>query len=317
MTKFKREDIHIISRHSSISEKNIHTILKENIYNSKQSWHKFLKLFFMSLGVCFTTAGVLFFFAYNWANLHKFLKIGLIEGLIIGIISAILLSKINSDIKNILLTGASMLVGVLFAVFGQIYQTGADAYDFFLGWTMAITLWVFIANFPPLWLLFIVLINTTVILYFEQVVLYPSYIFLFTLLFAINVCFLIAFLFGKKIYKTLKIPTWFIYVIALGAISYSTIGVITGVFNHKQDYFSLLMFITILVYILGIFYGLKTKSNFFLSIISFSIILIISSFLINSSHDESMFFIIGLFIVVSVTLVIKTLINLQKKWINS
>ena len=123
MTKIEREDIQIIARHSNLSENSIDSILKKNIYSDKESWNKFLKLFFISLGIGFTTAGIIFFFAYNWADLHKFIKIGLIEGLIIISSLVILFSKTSLDVKNILLTGASVLVGVLFAVFGQIYQT--------------------------------------------------------------------------------------------------------------------------------------------------------------------------------------------------
>jgi uncharacterized membrane protein len=186
MTKIEREDIQIITRHSNWSEKSIDNILKKNIYSDKESWHKFLRLFFISLGVGFTTAGIIFFFAYNWADLHKFIKIGLIEGLIIISTLVILFSKISLDIKNILLTGTSILVGVLFAVFGQIYQTGANAYDFFLGWTMFITIWVFVSNYAPLWLVFITLINTTLILYSQQVAQDWSEVFVFTLLFIIN-----------------------------------------------------------------------------------------------------------------------------------
>jgi uncharacterized membrane protein len=139
-------------------------ILKEQVYNDKDAWSKFLRLFLISLGVGFTTAGIIFFFAYNWADLHKFIKIGLVEGVVIATALAAVYSRIPSDIRNILLTGASILVGVLYAVFGQIYQTGANAYDLFLGWTLFITLWVLISNFAPLWLVFIILINTTVLL---------------------------------------------------------------------------------------------------------------------------------------------------------
>ncbi len=74
MEKIEREDIQIIARHSNWSEKSIDKILKKNIYNDKESWNKFLRLFFISLGVGFTTAGIIFFFAYNWADLHKFIK---------------------------------------------------------------------------------------------------------------------------------------------------------------------------------------------------------------------------------------------------
>ena len=42
MTKIEREDIQIIARHSNWSKESIDTTLKENIYNKKESWQKFL-----------------------------------------------------------------------------------------------------------------------------------------------------------------------------------------------------------------------------------------------------------------------------------
>ena len=316
MTKIEREDIHIITRHSNWSEKSIDNILKKNIYSDKESWHKFLRLFFISLGVGFTTAGIIFFCAYNWADLHKFIKIGLIEGLIIISTLVILFSKISLDIKNILLTGTSILVGVLFAVFGQIYQTGANAYDFFLGWTMFITIWVFVSNYAPLWLAFITLVNTTLILYSQQVAHDWSEVFVFTLLFIINILFLTTSLFGKKINGEIKVPIWFSNLIALASVSFGTIGIVFGIFDENQTSFFVLIIITSILYGIGIKYGLKLKSGFYLSIIPFSIIIIISAFLINLSDDAGMFFFISLFVIGSVTLVIKNLIDLQKKWIN-
>jgi uncharacterized membrane protein len=316
MTKIEREDIQIITRHSNWSEKSIDNILKKNIYSDKESWHKFLRLFFISLGVGFTTAGIIFFFAYNWADLHKFIKIGLIEGLIIISTLVILFSKISLDIKNILLTGTSILVGVLFAVFGQIYQTGANAYDFFLGWTMFITIWVFVSNYAPLWLVFITLINTTLILYSQQVAHDWSEVFVFTLLFIINILFLTTSLFGKKINGEIKVPIWFSNLIALASVSFCTIGIVFGIFDENQTSFFVLIIITSILYGIGIKYGLKLKSGFYLSIIPFSIIIIISAFLIKLSDDAGMFFFISLFVIGSVTLVIKNLIDLQKKWIN-
>ena len=316
MAKIEREDIQIIARHSNWSEKSINNILKKNIYNDKESWHKFLSLFFISLGIGFTTAGIIFFFAYNWADLHKFIKIGLIEGLIIISTFVILFSKISLDIKNILLTGTSMLVGVLFAVFGQIYQTGANAYDFFLGWTMFIAIWVFVSNYAPLWLVFITLINTTLILYSQQVAQDWSEVFVVTLLFITNVLFLTTFLYAKKINKEIKVPIWFSNIIALASVSFGTIGIVFSIFDENQSYLFVLIIMTSILYGIGIKYGLKVKSGFYLSIIPFSIIIIISAFLIKLSHDLGMFFLISLFVIGSVTLVIKNLIDLQKKWIN-
>ena len=314
MTKINREDIHIISRHSNLSETSINNILKEQIYSDKEAWNKFLRLFFISLGVSFTTAGIIFFFAYNWADLHKFIKIGLIESLIVAIVSVVLFTKIRLDIKNILLTGASILVGVLFAVFGQVYQTGANAYDFFLGWTMFITLWVAISNFAPLWLLFIILVNTTLVLYSQQVAHDWSNIFVCTLLFIINVLFLISSIFGKKVIKGIKTPNWFSNLLALGCVSISSIGISIGIFDIKETAFFVLVVITSILYTFGIKYGLKVKSGFYLSIIPFGIIIIISAFLIKLSNEAEMFLFISLFVITSVTLVIKNLIDLQKIW---
>ena len=159
MENIDRHTIHIISRNSNWSEKGVEDALKENVYNNALQWQKFLKLFFMGLGVCFVTLGVIFFFAFNWADLNKFVKLGLVASLIIATTLFALFSKLNETLKDIVLTGAAVLVGVLFSVFGQIYQTGANAYDFFLGWTVFIALWVFVANFAPLWLLFLGLLN--------------------------------------------------------------------------------------------------------------------------------------------------------------
>ena len=308
----QREDIHIISRHSDLTKQVIDKALKENIYNDKEAWQKFLRLFFISLGIGFTVSGIVFFFAYNWATLHKFAKIGLIEGVLIATTILVLLPKINGNIRNIILTGASVLVGVLFAVFGQIYQTGADAYDFFLAWTFFVTLWVVVSNFAPLWLLYLVLINTTFILYSHQVAKDWSEILVCTLLFIINVTILIsAISLGRK-----KIPNWFLNTVALASVSFATIGVVIGIFDKYQAAFPILILITAIAYALGIWHGLKTKSTFYLSVIPFSLIIIVSALLIKISDEEMMLLLVSLFIIASVTLTIKSLINFQKKWTN-
>ena len=316
MTQISREDIQIISRHSNLSEDSINNILRDELYNNSISWKKFLRLFFMSLGIGFTTAGIIFFFAFNWDQLHKFIKIGLIEGLIVLITFIALFSNIKSDFKNILLTGSSILVGVLFAVFGQIYQTGANAYDFFLSWTMFISLWVFVSFFPPLWLVYIALINTTLVLYAQQVAQDWSGLFVINLLLIINVLFLLCFLFGSKVISKIKSPGWFINILVLTCAVLCTIGFIIGIYDDYQTSFPTLIIITLILYGLGIKYGLEIKNGFYLAVIPFSIIVIISALLLKISDGEVMFFLVSLFIIASITLVISNLIKLQKKWIN-
>ena len=314
--KISRNDIQIITRNSNISETDINNLFKHDVYNNNDSWKKFLQLFFLSLGVGFTVSGILFFFAYNWDDLHKFVKIGLVEGLIIILTLIAVLSKIKPLFKNILLSGATLLVGVLFAVFGQIYQTGANAYDFFLGWTMAVVLWVFISNFTPLWLIFIVLINITFGLYIDQVANDWSDLLIFSIFITVNAVFLIGSLLLKS--DNNKIPKWFIQILSLAVVSFTTIGMINGIFEHNKSYFELIIILTLLLYILGIYYGLKQKSTFYIAIIPLSIITIISAWLLDfvKFREFTMLLFIGLIVVVSVTILIKLLMNLQKQWNN-
>ncbi|WP_232815979.1 hypothetical protein [Chryseobacterium capnotolerans] len=68
MKNIQREDIQILSRHSNLSEEDINTLLKDNIYNSKEAWQKFLKLFLISLGIGFTVSGIIFFLPITGQN---------------------------------------------------------------------------------------------------------------------------------------------------------------------------------------------------------------------------------------------------------
>ncbi|MBK8635117.1 MAG: DUF2157 domain-containing protein [Saprospiraceae bacterium] len=315
MAQIEREDIHLISRHSNLTASTIKNLLQNQVYNDRSAWIKFLKLFFISLGVGFTVSGILFFFAYNWADLHKFAKLGLVQGLLIAATLTAVFSKLSQDIKHILLTGSAILIGVLFAVYGQIYQTGANAYDFFLGWTVFTVIWAVIANYAVLWVLFILLINTTIFLYAEQVADHWSDIFVMALQFVINSLFLIYFLKRPKD-PEVKTPEWFINLMAISAVSFATLGIVNGIFNTYEVSFLALIIITLALYGLAIKYGWENHKTIYFAIIPLSIIIIIAALLIKISYDAIMFFVITLFVIGSVTLVIKNLIDLQKKWKN-
>src|SRR5690606_26743262 len=70
-------------------------------------------------------------------------------------------------IRQLLLLIASIITGSLLALFGQIYQTGADTWQLFFAWAILITPWVVIARFPALWLLWLGLINALLLLYLD------------------------------------------------------------------------------------------------------------------------------------------------------
>lgn len=314
MAKLERDDIYLISKHSNLSEAGINDLLRVHIYNGAIAWKKFLRIFFVTLASGFFAAGVIMFFAYNWNALGKFSKIGIIELLLVTSVALILFSKLKQDVKNILLTLASLLVGVLFAVFGQVYQTGANAYDFFLGWTLSIAIWVVVANFSALWLLFLILVNTTVVLYSEQVAGNWSTSFVYTLLFVINLSSMVAFIYLSEWKQVIKMPSWFIRTLIITTVLCATIGITNGIFSNSGPAFIVLFLLVLASYAAGILYALKQKRAFYLSVIPFSIVVIIADLMLNTGGDAGMFLLTFLFIVASVTFIIRNLISLQKKW---
>ena len=316
MKDIQRQDLEIINRHSNIDEPGIAKIFTEEIYNTRETWQQFLRLFFITLGIGFTVSGIIFFFAYNWADLNKFVKIGLTELLIVATTCVLLFAKLSKTIRNIILTGAAALVGALFAVYGQVYQTGANAYDFFLGWTVFIALWVFISGFAPLWLLFLLLVNTTFYFYSQQVAKDWSPVFVCNALFLLNAAAVIAAVLVSKFRKNIEVPKWFLNFVSLAAITFATIGMVLGISIPDSPNFPLLIGSVIIIYSLGIWYSWTEKAVFYFAVIPFSIIIIISAIMLKNSLEEETILLLGVFIIVSITLVIKNLLTLQKKWKN-
>ncbi len=317
MIKLTREDIHLISRHSNWEKASVRKALEEQVYSHESEWQNFLRLFLAGLGTAFTVSGIVFFFAYNWADLHKFIKFALVELVIIATVAILFLPKINPISKNIILTGAAFLVGVLFAVLGQVYQTGANAYDFFLAWTVFILLWVLVADFAPLWLLFLVLVNTTLVFYDQQVARNWSGVWFFTLLFIINATFLVGAMAVPMYRKAITVPTWWTNIVALATVFCCTVGITIGIFEDAQSYpFISLLLITVQLFVLGIRYALHHRNGFYIAIIAFSLIFMVSALMVKIVGDSEILLIVSLFVIASTTLTVKFLIELQKKWTN-
>jgi hypothetical protein len=158
-----------------------------------------------------------------------------------------------------------------------------------------------------------ILINTTFILYSQQVAKDWSPIFILTSLFIFNTIVLIYFIALSKYKKGINIPNWFLNIVALSGIVYATLGIIHGIIEY-ENFLLVLLLTTISAFIFGIWYGLKTKNRFYLSAIPFSLVVIVSALLNKISDNAEMFLFISIFVVASVTLTIKVLIGFQKKW---
>jgi uncharacterized membrane protein len=307
-----REDIYIISRNSNWSTKNVDTTLKQDVYNDVAAWKKFLRLFLLILAIGFVTAGILFFFTYNWYGLNKFLKIGLIELIIIIITCIALFAKTSLLIKNILLTAVSVLVGALFAVFGQIYQSGATAYDFFLAWTVFVTIWVVITNYAVLWAFFLYLVNATFTFYVQLETSRVSEHQAFLVVILMNGIWLLLFLLLSKKFSYFILTNWLKNFVFICIVSVAAFSVWEGIMDKFDPILYVLITCTLVIYLLGLRYAFAQKNLIFLSIIPFSFIFIITAFPMKVLPSEWVFLINGIFVMVSVGYLIKYLLLIQK-----
>lgn len=135
---------------------------------TRGDWLAWARLNLLVIGALLMLSGVVFFFAYNWADMGRFQKLGLIFVALAGHALGAGWLGLGRLSGQIMLTSACVFTGVFLAVFGQIYQTGADAYELFVGWSALILPWVMIARFAPLWMFWLLLVEVGTGLYWEQ-----------------------------------------------------------------------------------------------------------------------------------------------------
>lgn len=126
-------------------------------------WYAFLGKLLLWLGAVSTGFGVIFFFAYNWDDLHRWQKFAVVETVLVLSAAWAWLST-SRIVTTIALTAVSLLTGAGLALFGQTYQTGADPWQLFAMWAVLITPLALISASAILWLLWLLLVHVAVFL---------------------------------------------------------------------------------------------------------------------------------------------------------
>lgn len=133
-------------------------------------WAQWILRLLLAFGTGLVLSGIVFFFAFNWASLPDLAKLGLIQaGLIATVFGAWWLGP-DKILGQLLLIASSVLVGVFMAAFGQIYQSGADAWTLFAIWALAISPWTMLSHSAFHWLLWYLLVNLALSLWWDQTI---------------------------------------------------------------------------------------------------------------------------------------------------
>lgn len=198
-----RRLIEELSAHQVIDDETREYAL-ELLYPAK-NWGLWISRLLLVLGVALILSGIIYFFAFNWAKITPAMKLGSIQTVILACLAVSYFYGLQRLSGKILLLSAAVLVGVFLAVFGQIYQTGADAYNLFMMWALLILAWVIISEFAALWLVWLVICNIFLVLYWNQAA-FPAHdteMMIFSYLALFNGVFL-----GLREYFSTKVGHW-------------------------------------------------------------------------------------------------------------
>ena len=134
---------------------------------TENQWRVFFDKVLLSMGAALLGAGVIFFFAYNWQDLGRFAKFALVQVPILAGLAFVWKVGVDRAAGKAALLTITLFVGALLALVGQTYQTGADTFELFAVWALAILPWALVARFPALWVIWLTLVNTALALYFN------------------------------------------------------------------------------------------------------------------------------------------------------
>jgi uncharacterized membrane protein len=130
-------------------------------------WRAFIDGALLALGVLALACAVVFFFAWNWEDLGRTSRFVIVQALMVAALLAWWRLGLDRLTARMALLLAAIALGVLLALFGQTYQTGADPWQLFAIWALLMLPWALVGRFAPLWLLWLALLNLAAALYFD------------------------------------------------------------------------------------------------------------------------------------------------------
>lgn len=284
-------------------------------------WRVFIENLLAWLGGLALAFSMMFFIAYNWEAMGRFAKFALVEASIVLCLGVYWKLDVNKIAAKISLTIAIILLGVLLALYGQTYQTGADPWQLFANWALLMLPWAFVAQFASIWLIWVALLNLSIVLYFQ------TSSFMFGLFFSdIENVFWILFIFNSFVWVVWELlasrfswleERWTIRLIAIVSgfsISYLMLMVI---FDHYSS--RVPVFFIYLVWAGALYYSYRRIKHdlFMLAGLCLSAIVVITSFFANNlldQHDSvGGFFFLTLIVIAMAAGAAKWLKNLQKE----
>ncbi|NOR55967.1 MAG: DUF2157 domain-containing protein [Sulfurovum sp.] len=303
--KLTREKVSSLLIQGNILPQNTEKVLSlTGISPSKHSWYDFINTLLLWLGTLALALSLMFLIAFNWNELGRFAQFALVEVAIVAAIIVYYKTEKESLVSTASLVLASLFLGVLLALFGQTYQTGADTWELFFFWALMILPWTFLSKLPAQWILVITLLNLSMVFYFDHFqsllwMVFSSDTILLWVLFIFNLSVQIIWELSSYYVKSQSKEAWYIRLLTLASGFPLTWLIVVAILDKENDF---LTFITWILYLLGLYLVYKRikPDLFILAWGCLSVIVVTITFLAKhllKGFDAGAFFVLALTVI--------------------
>ena len=251
------------------------------VFPAGRQWLHFLDVLLTCLGGLALVFSVMLFVAFNWNDLDRLARFALVEGALLLAFVGYWLAGRESLAGKIALLATGLLLGGLLALFGQTYQTGADPWQLFFVWMLLLTPFALIGRFAPLWVLWAVLANLALALYFQPTGRFSTEAYgqLLWLQFSANGLMLCAWewLAGPRAWLNQR---WTLRLLAIATLMPLTLRVVGSVFSGSDLRLTVLVGVLAVAIVYGVYRYLR-QDLFMLTIAAVSVISVVVSLLVK------------------------------------
>ena len=135
------------------------------LHPSPNAWALLIDRLLLWLGGLALACAVLFFVAFNWSDMGRLPRFALVQAALVLAAGIAVWGSASVMLFRVALAAAFLLIGVLLALVGQVYQTGADPWQLFFVWSLLTLPLVWVARFDALWVAWLGILNLAVWLY--------------------------------------------------------------------------------------------------------------------------------------------------------
>jgi uncharacterized membrane protein len=246
-----------------------------------RQWLRFLDVLLLCLGGLALAFSVLLFVAFNWSELGRLARFALVEAAVLVAFAGCWLAGRETLAGKVALLSTGLLLGGLLALFGQTYQTGADPWQLFFVWMLLLTPFALIGQFAPLWVLWAVLVNIALTLYFQPTGSFSTEAYgqLLWIQFAVNGLMLCAWewLAGRIPWLNQR---WALRLLAIATLMPLTLRVVESVFSGSDLWLPVLVCLLAVAIVYGV-YRYQRQDLFMLTLAAVSVISVVVSLMVK------------------------------------